>query len=339
VSDGHRITRTTRESTVGLVASAVLVLALATLPAWDSDRSLQTALVTVLLYLSLAQMWNLLAGFAGLISIGQQMFVGMGIYSLLTLSEDRGIDPFLSIALAGCVAAVLSIPVAGVAFRLRGGYFAIGTWVIAEIFRLLVIESDSLAGGDVRSLTRASLGGYSLDTRSNLIYWAALILAVGSVAIVVFTLRSRLGLGLRSVRDSEDGARSLGVDVTRTKLVVWVVAAFWTGATGAVVLLNSPSARADSSFSVLRWTAVIIFIVVIGGVGSTTGPIIGVLVYWALDEQLADAETWRFIILGAVAAVMAIVAPKGVYGLIQRWRPLQFFPVRRRLIGPGVEDP
>jgi branched-chain amino acid transport system permease protein len=339
VSDGHRITRTTRESTVGLVASAVLVLALATLPAWDSDRSLQTALVTVLLYLSLAQMWNLLAGFAGLISIGQQMFVGMGIYSLLTLSEDRGIDPFLSIALAGCVAAVLSIPVAGVAFRLRGGYFAIGTWVIAEIFRLLVIESDSLAGGDVRSLTRASLGGYSLDTRSNLIYWAALILAVGSVAIVVFTLRSRLGLGLRSVRDSEDGARSLGVDVTRTKLVVWVVAAFWTGATGAVMLLNSPSARADSSFSVLRWTAVIIFIVVIGGVGSTTGPIIGVLVYWALDEQLADAETWRFIILGAVAAVMAIVAPKGVYGLIQRWRPLQFFPVRRRLIGPGVEDP
>jgi branched-chain amino acid transport system permease protein len=339
VSDGHRITRTTRESTVGLVASAVLVLALATLPAWDSDRSLQTALVTVLLYLSLAQMWNLLAGFAGLISIGQQMFVGMGIYSLLTLSEDRGIDPFLSIALAGCVAAVLSIPVAGVAFRLRGGYFAIGTWVIAEIFRLLVIESDSLAGGDVRSLTRASLGGYSLDTRSNLIYWAALILAVGSVAIVVFTLRSRLGLGLRSVRDSEDGARSLGVDVTRTKLVVWVVAAFWTGATGAVVLLNSPSARADSSFSVLRWTAVIIFIVVIGGVGSTTGPIIGVLVYWALDEQLADAETWRFIILGAVAAVMAIVAPKGVYGLIQRWHPLQFFPVRRRLIGPGVEDP
>jgi branched-chain amino acid transport system permease protein len=339
VSDGHRITRTTRESTVGLVASAVLVLALATLPAWDSDRSLQTALVTVLLYLSLAQMWNLLAGFAGLISIGQQMFVGMGIYSLLTLSEDRGIDPFLSIALAGCVAAVLSIPVAGVAFRLRGGYFAIGTWVIAEIFRLLVIESDSLAGGDVRSLTRASLGGYSLDTRSNLIYWAALILAVGSVAIVVFTLRSRLGLGLRSVRDSEDGARSLGVDVTRTKLVVWVVAAFWTGATGAVMLLNSPSARADSSFSVLRWTAVIIFIVVIGGVGSTTGPIIGVLVYWALDEQLADAETWRFIILGAVAAVMAIVAPKGVYGLIQRWHPLQFFPVRRRLIGPGVEDP
>jgi branched-chain amino acid transport system permease protein len=140
------------------------------------------------------------------------------------------------------------------------------------------------------------------------------------------------------VRDSEQGARGLGVDVTRTRLVVWVVAAFWTGATGAVVLLSSPSARADSAFSVLRWTALVIFVAVIGGVGSTTGPIIGVLVFWAIDEQLADAETWRFIVLGTVAAVLAIVAPRGIYGLVQRWRPLQFFPVRRRLVGRGVGE-
>ena len=338
MSDGHRITRTTPESTVGLLASGLVVLALATLPAWDSDRSLQTALVTVLLYLSLAQMWNLLAGFAGLISIGQQMFVGVGVYSLLTIAEDRGLDPYLTVVLAGLVAAALSVPVALFAFRLSGGYFAIGTWVIAEVFRLLVTESDTLVGGDVRSLTRASLGGYSRDAREDITYWLALALAVGATAIVVLALRSRLGLALRAVRDSEDGARGLGVDVTQTKLVVWVVAAFWTGATGAVVLLNSPSVRADSAFSVLRWTALVIFIAVIGGVGSTTGPIIGVLVYWAIDEQFADAETWRFIILGLVAATMAIAAPRGIYGLIQRWRPVQFFPVRRRVIGPGVGE-
>ncbi len=101
-----------------------------------------------------------------------------------------------------------------------------------------------------------------------------------------------------------------------------MTAAFWTGASGAVVLLNSPTARADSAFSVLRWTALVIFIVVIGGVGSTTGPIIGVLVFWALDEQLADKRRrGRFVILGTLAAAMAIVAPKGIYGLIQRWRP------------------
>lgn len=338
MTGSHRISRTTPESTGGLAVFGLAAVALATLPWWDAEGSLQTTLVMILVYLSLAQMWNLLAGFAGLMSIGQQMFVGIGIYSLLTIAEDWGVDPYLTVVLAGLVAAALSVPVALFAFRLTGGYFAIGTWVIAEVFRLLVIESDALAGGDVRSMTRASLGGYSRDAREDITYWLALALAVGGTAIVVFALRSRLGLALRAVRDSEDGARGLGVDVTQTKLVVWVVAAFWTGATGAVILLNSPSARADSAFSVLRWTALVIFIAVIGGVGSTTGPIIGVLVFWAIDEQLADAETWRFIILGTIAAAMAIVAPRGIYGLIQRWRPLQFFPVRRRVIGPGVAE-
>jgi branched-chain amino acid transport system permease protein len=337
----HRISRSTPSSTAGLAVFGALAVALATLPLWDPERTLQAPLVTVLIYLSLAQMWNLLAGFAGLISIGQQMFVGIGVYSLVTLAEDRGYDPYLSVGLAGVVAAVLSVPVALFAFRLKGGYFAIGTWVIAEVVRLLVIESDSLAGGDVRSLTRTSLGGYSRDARDDITYWLALGLAVGATAIVVFVLRSRLGLGLRAVRDSEDGARAVGVDVTRTRLVVWVVAAFWTGATGAVILLNSPSARADSAFSVLRWTALVIFIAVIGGVGSSVGPILGVLVYWFIDEQLAEADTWRFIILGTVAAAMAVMAPKGIYGLLQQWRPVQFFPVRRRLVARDVpmEEP
>ncbi len=327
----YRISRTTSESTIGLAGFGVLVLVLVTLPWWDSDGSLQTPLVVILYYLALAQMWNLLAGFAGLISVGQQMFVGVGIYSVLQFAEVAGVDPFLSVLLGGFVAAVLSAPVALFAFRLRGGYFAIGTWVVAEVFRLLTTESGDLRGGDVRALTRDSLGSYSLETRTDVTYWLALALAVGATAIVVLVLRSRLGLALRAVRDSEDGARGLGVNVLRTRLAIWLIAAFWTGCVGGVILLNTTSTTATSGFSVLRWTALVIFIVVIGGVGSTTGPIIGVLVFWFIDEQLEDAEAWRFIVLGAVAAVMAIVAPTGIYGLLQRWRPLQFFPVRRRL--------
>ena len=328
----NRISRTTSESTAGLVGFGLLTLVLITVPWWDSDRSLQTPLVVILYYLSLAQMWNLLAGFAGLISIGQQMFVGAGIYALLQFAEVAEVDPFLSVVLAGLVAAALSIPVALFAFRLHGGYFAIGTWVVAEVMRLLTTESSDLQGGDVRALTRTSLGGYSLDTRTDIIYWLSLALVVGATAIVVFVLRSRLGLALRAVRDQPEGARGLGVDVTRTKLIIWVVAAFWTGCTGGVILLNTTSTTANSGFNVLRWTALVIFIVVIGGVGSTSGPIIGVLIFWLVDEQLEDADTWRFIILGAIAAAMAIVAPKGIYGLVQQWRPLQFFPVRRRLV-------
>lgn len=337
---GYRISRRTPESTAGLVGFGILFALLVAVPWLDSGGGVQTTLVTLLYYLALAQMWNLLAGYAGLISVGQQMFVGIGIYSLLQFAEVVGVDPFLSVLLAGLVAAVLSIPVALFAFRLKGGYFAIGTWVVAEVFRLLTMESSQLRGGDVRSLTRESLGSYSLDTRTNVTYWLALALAAGATAIVVFVLRSRLGLALRAVRDSEDGARGLGIDVTRTRLLIWVVAAFWTGCTGAVILLATNSTTANSGFSVLRWTALVIFIVVIGGIGSTSGAVIGVLVFWLLDDRLADAENWRFIILGAVAAAMAITSPGGLYGLLQRRRPLQFFPVRRRLVGgPGASEP
>lgn len=331
----YSISRSTPESTTGLVVSAFAVVALATLPFWSGGGSFQTTLVVMLYYLALAQMWNLLAGYAGLISIGQQMFVGSGIYATLQLAEVVGIDPYLSVLLAGVIAAVLSVPIALFAFRLHGGYFAIGTWVVAEVVRLLTTESSDLRGGDVRSLTRESLGGYSLETRNNLTYWLALALAIGATAIVVFVLRSRLGLALRAVRDSEDGARGLGVNVTRTRFIIWVTTAFWTGLTGGVILLNTTSTTATSGFSVLRWTALVIFIAVIGGVGSTIGPIIGVGVFWLIDELFADAGNWRFIVLGAIAAGMAIYAPKGIAGLIEQRRPVQFFPVRRRLVRTG----
>ena len=273
---GYRISRRTPESTVGLIGFGALVVVLATLPWWDSDGSLQTPLVALLYYLTLAQMWNLLAGFAGLVSIGQQMFVGIGVYGLLQMAEVGGVDPYVAIPLAGLLAAALSIPVAAFAFRLRGGYFAIGTWVVAEVMRLLTTESNDFRGGDVRALT-------------NSVYWLALALAVGGTAIVVLVLRSRLGLALRAARDNEGGARSLGVSIGRAQLITWVVVAFWTGCTGAVILLHTTSTTAGSAFSVTRWTALVIFMVVIGGVGSTTGPIIGVLVYWIIDEQLGEA--------------------------------------------------
>jgi branched-chain amino acid transport system permease protein len=330
---GHRISRGTPESTGGLIGFGLLFVVLVTLPWWDSDGSLQTPLVVILYYLALAQMWNLLAGFAGLVSVGQHMFVGVGMYSMLQVAEIGGLDPYLTVLVAGLIAALVSIPVALFAFRLRGGYFAIGTWVVAEVVRLITVENGRhLRGGDVRSLTPASLGGYSLGFRTDMVYWLALALAAGGTAIVVLVLRGRLGLALRAVRDDDHGARGLGVDITRTKLIVWVVTAFWTGCTGAVILLNVTSTTAASGYNVARWTALVIFMVVIGGVGSTTGPIIGVLIYWLLDELLQDQDTWRFIILGLIAGVMAIVAPKGIDGLLQRWRPLQFFPVRRRLV-------
>lgn len=319
---------------MGIVGWLGAVVVLASLPEWGSSSQMRTV-VEVLSLLALAQMWNLLAGFAGMISIGQQAFVGIGAYAVLVLADDQGLDPFLAVPLAGIVAALISLPLALVAFRLRGGYFAIGTWVLAEVVALLVLNNSALGRGDGRTIR--SLNVYDRFTREDYIFYLAMAAGLGAVALVVAVLRSRVGLALRAIRDDEAGARGAGIDVYRTRMLVWVVAAGWTGFTGGIIYVNRLNVQPDAAFSV-QWTAFMIFIVVIGGVGSTTGPIIGTLVFWVLRDQLADQGVWYLVVLGAVAIAMAIVAPKGIYGLMQRIRPWQFFPVRRRLREVGALD-
>jgi branched-chain amino acid transport system permease protein len=322
-----RIARWTPESRVGVLAALAGLGVLATLPDWGTSSNMATV-VEIMALLALAQMWNLLAGFAGLVSIGQQAFVGIGAYALLVLADDWGVDPFLAVWLAALVAAALSVPIGLLAFRLRGGYFAIGTWVIAQVVFLMVTNNSALGGGNGRSLL--SLGDYDRITREDYTFYTALVVGAGAVAIVVLILRSRLGLALRAVRDDEAGARGAGVDVYRARLAAWVIAGGWTGLAGGLIYLQRLNVQPTSAFSV-QWTAFMIFIVVIGGLGSTTGPIIGTLVFWVLRDQLADLGEWYLIILGSIAVVMAVLAPKGIYGVLNGIRPFQLFPVQRRL--------
>ncbi len=345
---GARIVRSTLAGRIGMGTLLVGAVVLATMPGWAAPSVLR-AWVVVLGLLSLASMWNLLAGFGGMVSIGQQAFVGIGAYSLLVLADDRGINPFLAVPLAGVVAALVSLPVAVFVFRLRGGYFAVGTWVIAETVALVVLNNQSLGAGNGRSLR--SVGAYSIESRQHLTFWLALVIGVGAVLVVVLVLRTRLGLALQAVRDDEHGARALGVDVVRARLIVWVLAAGWTGMTGALIYLSLLRVQPEAAFSV-QWTAFMIFIVIIGGVGNPAGPIIGTAVFYVVRDQLQDEGSWALIVLGAVAMAMAVFAPQGITGLLDRVRPVQLFPIRRSLWrgstdisrgrrwrGPGLEGP
>ena len=143
-------------------------------------------------------------------------------------------------------------------------------------------------------------------------------------------LRSRLGLALTAIRDNETGAESLGVDVSRAKRYVYLISAFGCGLAGAVTYLNLLRIQPNAAFSV-QWTALMIFIVVIGGVGSIEGPIIGTVVFLALQELLSDYGSWYLILLGLVAMVITIWNPRGIWGLITSRRPLSLFPLRRHL--------
>ncbi len=323
----HRVERATRASRLGAIAGAVVLAALIALPMWGSSSHMRL-LVELLSMLTLAQMWNLLAGYGGLVSVGQQAYLGLGGYALIVLADFLGLNPFLSVFLAGFVTAALAVPTAALVFRFQGGYFAVGTWVVAEVYHLLVANSAVLGGGLGRSLQ--AMRDIPRAQRERVTYWIALGVGVGAIALVYLLLRSRRGLALTAIRDSARAAESLGVDVFRSKLLVYLVAAFGCGVAGALIYLNLLRILPTAAFSV-NWTASMIFVVVIGGIGTLEGPIVGTLVYFALRELLADYGTWYLIILGAVAIVVMVRAPQGLWGLVAERFDLRFFPLQRRV--------
>src|SRR5215510_3034082 len=310
----------TRASRIGTAAFAVAIVLLAAAPAWGGRDDLRL-LAEIYAYVALASLWNLLAGYAGLVSVGQQAYVGLGGYVLFASTIEAGVHP------------LLAVPVAGLLFRLRGHYFAIGTWVVAEVFRLIASQISALGGGSGISLPAAIVTEMapSRQMREFLIYWLALALVVVVLAAIVLLLRSRYGLALTAIRDNELAARSNGVDVTRTKLVVYVLTAFGTAMVGALIFLQKLRISPDTAFSVNDWTAFVIFITVIGGIGRVEGPIIGTVVFIVLRQTLADLGSLYLLMLGAVAIAVMLLAPKGIWGFLAERFGWQLLPLERRL--------
>ena len=217
---------------------------------------------------------------------------------------------------------------------MRGHYFAIGTWIIAEVFRLLASQVSVLGGGSGTSLP-ASLVTSIASTRQMrefVVYWIALALVVAVLALIVLLLRSRYGLALKAIRDSELAATCNGIDVLRTKVLVYIVTAFGTAMIGALIFFQRLRISPDAAFSVNDWTAFVIFITVIGGIGRIEGPIIGTIVFFALRQTLADLGTIYLLMLGVVAILVMLATPKGLWGLIVERFGWQIFPLERTVV-------
>ena len=331
-----RVEHANTSSRIGLAIVAVAFVLLAAAP-WWADRADLRLLSEIFAYVALASLWNLLAGYAGLVSVGQQAYVGLGAYGLFALAMLADVHPLLAIPIAGIAAAVIAMPVAALIFRLRGHYFAIGTWVVAEVFRLFASQFTALGGGSGTSLPATVFLSIapSRQMRDFIIYWIALMLVVAVLGGIVLLLRSRYGLALTAIRDSELGARSNGVDVARIKYVVYVAVAFGTAMVGALIFLQKIRISPDTAFSVNDWTAFVIFITVIGGIGRIEGPLIGTVVFFLLRQTLADLGAIYLLILGVVAIAVMLKAPKGIWGLIADRYGWQVFPLERRLVVEG----
>jgi branched-chain amino acid transport system permease protein len=336
-----RVEHATRSSHIGvtLIAAAFVVLALA--PFWGERQTLRL-LAEVFTFVALASLWNLLAGYAGLVSVGQQAFVGLGGYLLFALVILLGVHPIAAILIAGPIGALVAVPVAALIFRLRGAYFAIGTWVVAEVFRLLASQISVLGGGSGISLPAAVVVAMapSRQMREFEIYWLALALIAAVLGAIVVLLRSRHGLALTAIRDNELAAQSNGIDVTRIKFIVYVLTGFGTAMIGALIFLMKLRISPDTAFSVNDWTAFVIFITVIGGIGRIEGPIIGTIVFFVLRQALADLGSLYLLMMGAVAIVVMLWAPKGLWGLIAERFGWQALPLQRHLVlAPKTEQP
>lgn len=327
-----RIVRTSHSTQFAMVIAALGLIVLAAAPWWAGRADLRL-LGEIYLYLSLAMLWNLMAGYAGLVSVGQQAYVGFGGYLLFALTMFAGLHPIVAILAGGVLAGLLSVPVAALIFRLKGAYFAIGTWVMAEVFRLSFAQASSLGGGSGSSLPVDVVKSLA-DSRSGreaLSYWLALGAAITVIACVYLFLRSNRGLALTAIRDSEVAAAGLGINIWRTKLEVYVVTSAFTAIIGGLIFLQKLRISPDAAFSVNDWTAFVIFIVVIGGIGTLEGPIIGTILFFLLRETLADLGAVYLIVLGLVAIIIMLKAPKGVWGLIRSRFDLELFPLSYRV--------
>ena len=334
-----RIERSTAASRRFAWVGVAVLVGLILLPTWGGREQMRL-IAEMSTFLALAILWNLLAGYAGLVSIGQQAYVGLGGYALYVFTEMLGMHPLPGLLLVGVVTALVSPVIAVPVFRLRGAYFSIGTWVVAEVVRLLIQQNPWLGGGSGLTLTPAVLHALS-PTRSGremAVYWISLGTALIVLGVVYLLQRSRLGIALTAIRDSEPASQSLGINTYQAKFVVYTVVAFFTGIVGGVILLQKLRISPASGFSLDDWTVVVIFMVVVGGIGTMEGPIVGMVIYFVLRQLLADYGTWYMMMMGLVAVLIMLKATKGIWGFVSEYYDLHFFPVRRTFVPIDVSE-
>jgi branched-chain amino acid transport system permease protein len=328
-----KVTRSRRNVAWSGIGALVVVVVLFLFPYYIGPGTLGI-LVQGLIVLTLASMWNLLAGYAGLVSVGQQAFFGLGAYFVL-IPAMHGVTPWAGLVIAAIGAAVCALPLWWLVARLRLGYFAIATWVLASVVMLIIEQISSIGGGTGEPLP--GLSGMDPAVLTAYTYWAALIVAVLAIGGVYLLLRSKVGLVLTAIRDDERAARSSGVRVGLARLVVFVAAAAGCGAAGGVLAIEQLQVVPGTSGGVfsVQWTAVMAFAVIIGGIGTIEGPILGTIVYMVLQQTLQSYNAWYLIVLGIVAIVIAIFARRGLWGTLEQRFNIRLFPVGYHLWPAG----
>lgn len=299
------------------VLPAVVILVLALLPLIGAPRSWVLYIFLFFIYLAMANMWNLLAGYAGLISLCQPAFLGLAGYTMV-ICTWLGLTWWMGLIAGAAVAALFAVLISPAVFRLSGIYFAIATMVVPEALKIFFYLWRPVGGAMVGGGAGYMLKGIADITMGN-IYWFAQAVAVGSVFLMRWILRSNLGLALAAIRDNQKSAASCGLNVFKVKLATFVISAVVTGLAGEIFYLYQGYIEPSSTFS-MTWTMTLLLATVIGGIRAEEGPLFGTIVVVFLYFFLADYAGYSFLIQGVILIVIMLVSPQGIVGLLRRSR-------------------
>lgn len=309
---------------------AALLAAMLVLPALSSDPYVMHVLVVAMIFGIFASAWNLVTGFAGLKTFGHHAFFGLGAYGSALLAMHLGLSPWVTIWLGGLIAAAAGLLIGTPILRIRSmPHVAIVTLGFAEIVRICAANLSGLTRGEMGLWGIPQFEGFTLPVVGRVtftpadkvsFYYLALAMTVLVLAVIVRLMRSRTGLAMLAMRDGEDAAESLGVNLTRMKLMVFGLSAFIVGIAGALyahylsILTPASAVGVDLMISIIA-------MVLVGGLGTVSGPLAGALVLTVLIEAMRDLENYRLLGYGALIVAIVMFLPKGLVTLRQRLFP------------------
>jgi branched-chain amino acid transport system permease protein len=299
---------------------------LAAIPVVIRSSFLLHVCVLVLMWTVLGAAWNVLGGFAGQVSFGHAALFAVGAYTTIILYLKGGLAPWWGIPLGGLAAAIVSLPIGLLCFRLRGPYFSLATLAVAEIVKLVALNWESVTAGPVgyliTTLPRLRLFGFEVNwERKTPFYVVAAALAVLALSATGWLRSSRLGAYLVAIRENEDAAEAVGIDTVRAKVVTLALSAFLAGMGGGFYALYfryvDPDAVAGIGLSMEM-----VFIAVVGGLGTVGGPLVGAVFLTAVAELVRDRfHAGHLIFYGLFMMLVIRFMPEGIWGRLRRLSP------------------
>lgn len=308
-----------------LLPVALFGLSIALAPLATSSEVWINFIVLALFGALMAQAWNVLGGFGGQFSFGHAVFFGTGAYAMAVLQVKLGVSPWLALPIGVALGALVGVGIGALTFRygLRGSYFALATLAFAEIFRILAnTVSFTGAGAGIQVPLDRTLAALQFSARAGYLYFA-LALVLAALVLTVWLRHSRFGAWLQAVRDNEDGAAALGVNVYRVKLGAIALSGALMGAAGAfyVQYLNyiDPGLAYGPHYSVEALVAAIV-----GGMGTVWGPVAGAFFLHLLSDltrnSFGDVPGINMVVYGLLLIVFVMFAPRGLMGWLDAAR-------------------